>query len=213
MLCNLGVIERVPIPPPSIGSWPNDFVGHGPYVGPKDGGINGVVNQVNGGNMHASFFGDIGNGFSELGDLYADLFRDLDGDFGLLNLAAAETGIFAAAATIAAEGSRPLYTSAEAWASMTNAAKNFGTKLGIFGLGLVAIDIGAKGLNTSNGLDATFGVIGLIGPIGAAVSGVYFVGNLLTVGITGRSIGEHADDYLWVPNPSGLGVFPVAKIR
>lgn len=41
---------------------------------------------------------------------------------------------------------------------------------------------------------------------------VYFVADLLTMGITGKGISDHIDSYIWTPNPTGIGFIPVTKI-
>lgn len=85
---------------------------------------------------------------------------------------------------------KPRYTGPKAWTKQVKAGTKFGRVLGGVGLGLTAYDIYDGGLNTSNSLDAAFGVIAFI-PGGAIISGAYFVTNLITIGITGQSIGEH----------------------
>ncbi|MCB9236345.1 MAG: hypothetical protein M9954_13780 [Cyclobacteriaceae bacterium] len=70
-------------------------------------------------------------------------------------------------------------------------AKAFGNTLGAAGLAVTGYQIYDQGLNTSNTLDAAFGAVAFIPGFGWAVSGTYFVSNLVTIGITGQSIGEH----------------------
>lgn len=60
-----------------------------------------------------------------------------------------------------------------------------------------------NGVNSSNTLDAFFGGVSFAGPWGAAIGGVYFVGNLITVGVTGKTIGQHVDDNFYIL-PSGM---------
>ncbi|MCG8310834.1 MAG: hypothetical protein MI975_25825, partial [Cytophagales bacterium] len=132
-------------------------------------------------------------------------------DFNWLNLTAAEVTIWGGATTIAVRGPKPTYTGPGDWAKQVKAGTRFGRALGGIGLGLTLIDMGTNGINMSNSLDATFGVVGFFGPIGAGIAGVYFIGNTLTYGITGQTIGEHIDNYYWVPNPGGIGFIPVGK--
>jgi len=70
-------------------------------------------------------------------------------------------------------------------------AKSFGTKLGVVGLAISGYDIYDKGLNTSRTIDVVMGGVAFIPVFGWAVSGTYFVGNLITIGVTGQSIGDH----------------------
>lgn len=71
------------------------------------------------------------------------------------------------------------------------ASKSLGTKLGVAGLAITGYDIYDKGLNTSRTIDVVMGGVAFIPMFGWAVSGTYFVGNLITIGITGQSIGDH----------------------
>ena len=132
-------------------------------------------------------------------------------EFNWLNLAAAEVTIWGGATSIAVSGPKPTYTGSGDWARQVKAGTKFGRGLGVLGLAITGTDMLVNGVNTSNSLDATMGVVAFFGPIGAGVSGAYFVGNLITVGITGQSIGEHIDNYYWVPNPGGIGFIPVGK--
>gem|GEM_PF-3298282 len=70
-------------------------------------------------------------------------------------------------------------------------AKSFGTKLGIVGLAVSGYNIYDKGLNTSRTLDLVMGGVAFIPVVGWGISGAYFVGNLITIGVTGQSIGDH----------------------
>lgn len=70
-------------------------------------------------------------------------------------------------------------------------AKSFGTKLGVVGLAISGYDIYDQGLNTSRTLDVVMGGVAFIPVVGWGISGAYFVGNLLTIGFTGQSIGDH----------------------
>jgi hypothetical protein len=77
--------------------------------------------------------------------------------------------------------------------------------------GVLNYDMYQNGVNTSNSLDAFFGGVSFAGPWGAAIGGTYFVGNLLTVGITGKTIGQHVDDNFYVV-PVGLPNTPFILI-
>jgi len=70
-------------------------------------------------------------------------------------------------------------------------AKSFGTKLGLVGVGISLVDIGSNGINTSRTLDVVMGGVAFIPVIGWGISGTYFISNLVTIGITGQSIGDH----------------------
>jgi RHS repeat-associated protein len=122
-----------------------------------------------------------------------------------LNVAAAEVAIWAGAATISVNGAKPLYTGSGDWAKQVNAGTKFGNALGWAGLGLTVIDMRVNGVNTSNSLDAYFGVVSLGGgPIGAGIGGVYFGANLITIGITGKTIGQHIDENFYIIPTGGL---------
>lgn len=67
-----------------------------------------------------------------------------------------------------------------------------------------------NGVNTSNSLDAAFGVVSFIGSVGAAVGGIYFGANLITTGITGKTIGQHIDEnFIFVPTGTGFVPVPI----
>lgn len=57
--------------------------------------------------------------------------------------------------------------------------------------------------NASNTLDAAFGVISFAGVPGAIIGGVYFGANLITEGVTGKTIGQHVDDNFYII-PTGM---------
>lgn len=128
-----------------------------------------------------------------------------------MNVAAAEVTIWGGATTIAVEGPKPKYTGPKEWANQKAAGAKFGKVLGYAGLALTAYDMYQNGVNTSNSLDAFFGGVSFAGPWGAAIGGTYFVGNLLTVGITGKTIGQHVDDNFYVV-PVGLPNTPFILI-
>jgi hypothetical protein len=69
-----------------------------------------------------------------------------------------------------------------------------------------------NGVNTSNTLDATFGVVSFLGLPGAIIGGVYFGANMITTFTTGKTIGQHVDDNFYViPSgvmPGGLLIIP-----
>jgi hypothetical protein len=102
--------------------------------------------------------------------------------------------IFGIATTIAINGSKPLYTSAANWAGQVKAGTKFGNALGAAGLLMTGADMVTNGVNTSNTLDATFGVVSFLGVPGAVIGGAYFGANILTLGITGQDIGQHIDN-------------------
>lgn len=123
-------------------------------------------------------------------------------DFPWLKVAAANLGIWSGATDITLNGPKPKYTGTKEWTSQKASGAKFGKVLGYAGLALTAYDMYQNGVNTSNSIDAFFGGVAFAG-WGAAASGVYFVGNLLTVGITGKTIGQHIDDNFYVV-PVGL---------
>ena len=69
--------------------------------------------------------------------------------------------------------------------------KSFGTKLGVVGLAISGYDVYDQGINTSRGLDLVMMGVAFIPVVGWGISAGYFVGNLLTIGITGQSIGDY----------------------
>lgn len=73
-------------------------------------------------------------------------------------------------------------------------AKSLSTKLGITGLAVTGYDIYDQGLNTSRSLDVIMGGVAFIPGVGWVASGTYFIGNLITIGITGQSIGDHIQE-------------------
>jgi hypothetical protein len=120
-------------------------------------------------------------------------------DFPWLNVAAAEFTIWGGATTISVNGPKPMYTGSGDWAKQVKAGTKFGYALGWAGLGLTVIDMRVNGVNTSNSLDAFFGVVSLGGgPVGAGIGGVYFGANLITTGVTGKKIGQHVDDNFYI---------------
>lgn len=130
--------------------------------------------------------------------------------FNWLNLAASEFTIWGGATSIAVHGPKPTYTVPGVWAKQVKAGTKFGNRIAGVGLAITAYDMYSNGINTSNSLDATMGVVTFFAPVGAAISSAYFVGNIVTYGITGQTIGEHIDNYYWVP-VVGMGFIPVGK--
>ncbi|GEM_PF-2724132 len=133
------------------------------------------------------------------------------GGFDWLNLAAAEATIWGGATSIAVKGARPVYTTVKAWADQVKSGTRFGNRLGYLGLALTATDVAINGFNTSNTLDGFFGAVSFAGVPGAAIGGTYFIGNLITHGITGKTIGQHVDENYYIV-PSGLSHNPVFLI-
>jgi len=129
-------------------------------------------------------------------------------DFGYLNFIAAQFTIWGSTAAIAANNARPLYTGVKEWANTVKGAKGLGVKLGVVGLFITGTDILFNGPNTSNKLDAGAGLISIFGA--PLVGGLYFVGNIATYIKTGQTIGEHIDNYYWIPTPGG-GYIPISK--
>ena len=70
-------------------------------------------------------------------------------------------------------------------------ARSFSTKLAVAGLAITSYDIYDQGLNTSRSLDLIMGGVAFITVFGWGISATYFVSNLVTIGITGQSIGDH----------------------
>lgn len=106
--------------------------------------------------------------------------------------------IFGIGTTIAIEGPKPTYVGPKTWANQIKAGTKFGNYLWYTGLLITAVDMKVNGINTSNTLDATFGVVSFAGVPGAIIGGVYFGANLITTGITGKTIGQHVDDNFYV---------------
>ena len=134
-------------------------------------------------------------------------------DFNALNVVAANVTIWSAATSIAIHGPKPRYTGVGDWSKQVNSGAKFGRFLGGAGLILTAVDMRTNGVNTSNSLDAAFGVISFMGAPGAAIGGTYFGANMITVGITGQTIGEHVDNHHWVIAPVGMTptLIPIRK--
>jgi hypothetical protein len=74
-----------------------------------------------------------------------------------------------------------------------------GTTLGLVGLGLTGADIIQNGLNWSNGTDAVMGLVAFIPVVGWAISGAYFLTNMIVQYETGESIGQHIGDAIGHP--------------
>ena len=74
--------------------------------------------------------------------------------------------------------------------------KVIGNAFGAVGGVLTLGDIAFNGLNWSNGLDAAFGAAAFIPGVGWAISGAYFVTNLGTTLVTGKTIGVHIEESL-----------------
>jgi RHS repeat-associated protein len=111
-----------------------------------------------------------------------------------MNVAGAILNIYGGGTTIAVEGSKPRYVGPKEWAKQKASGVKFGKFLGYAGIALSVYDMYDKGVNTNNSLDAFFGTVSFAGPWGAAIGGVYFAGNLITLGVTGNTIGEHIDN-------------------
>jgi hypothetical protein len=124
-----------------------------------------------------------------------------------LGTAAGVANIFGIGTTISVNGSRPMYTGPKEWAGQVKAGAKFGRRLGYLGVGLSVADMVINKPNTSNTLDATFGVVSFAGVPGAIIGGVYFGANLITEGITGKTIGQHVDDNFYII-PSGMPMSP-----
>jgi hypothetical protein len=119
--------------------------------------------------------------------------------------------IFGIGTTLAIEGPKPTYVGPKEWASRVTTGAKFGNRLGAAGLVLTGADMMVNGVNTSNSMDAYFGTVSFGGPIGAAIGGTYFVGNLLTLGVTGQTIGQHVDNNFYTI-PTGLPGVPIMFI-
>ena len=144
--------------------------------------------------------------------------KSYSNNFGFLNYLSAQALIWGAATEISVSGPRPIYTGAGDWMKMKVSGKLFAKRLSYLGAAITLYDIwnDSKGngvnISTSNGLDLFFTGLSLTG-VGAIPSGVYFGINILTLGITGKDIGEHIDSYYWIPNPNclGCGFVPIGK--
>jgi RHS repeat-associated protein len=74
--------------------------------------------------------------------------------------------------------------------------KGAGKVLGVAGLFFTGADMIQNGVNTSNTMDATFGVFSFVPGVGWVVGGAYFIGNAVSTGLTGKNIGQHVDDFV-----------------
>lgn len=75
--------------------------------------------------------------------------------------------------------------------------KGVGIGMGLFSLGVTGIDIVNTGqLKASNILDASITCIGFIPGYGWIAGAVYFGADIVTKGLTGKSIGNHLDEYI-----------------
>jgi hypothetical protein len=127
------------------------------------------------------------------------------------DVATAELTIWGAAFTIAEHNSKPLYQGAKSWAAEAKLAGKVGNKLGALGLVITGADMITNGVNTSNTLEATFGVVSFLGLPGAIIGGVYFGANIVTVFTTGKSIGQHIDNNFYIL-PGIVGGPPIMLI-
>jgi hypothetical protein len=118
---------------------------------------------------------------------------------------------FGSATTIAINGSRSVYDGPKEWLNKVKLGAKFSNALGSIGLMFTAYSIYKDGFTTSNNLDAFFGIVSFGGPIGAGIAGIYFGANLITIGVTGESIGEHVDNNFYIV-PAGLPGLPFLAI-
>jgi len=120
--------------------------------------------------------------------------------------------IFGIGTDISITGPKPVNLAKADWASQVKAGMKFSRGLNTAGLALTAIDIGVNGPNASNSMDSYFGVVAFGGPAGAAVGGAYFVGNVITTGITGKTIGQHVEANFYIIPMGALPGPPVMLI-
>jgi hypothetical protein len=76
------------------------------------------------------------------------------------------------------------------------AATDAGKRFAIAGLFINAADMYANGNYVSNGLNMTMTVVGFVPGVGWMISGAYFVADMTTLVATGKSIGDHAQDWV-----------------
>jgi hypothetical protein len=76
------------------------------------------------------------------------------------------------------------------------AARIAGKTVGVLGLTATSADMYVNGINLSNSLDMTFGVVGFLPGAGWIVSLSYFVVNTTVEWSTGKDIGEHITDFV-----------------
>jgi RHS repeat-associated protein len=92
---------------------------------------------------------------------------------------------------------KPMYYGPKEWQTLQASGKAFTRGLGIIGLVVTGADIAtSKQLKSSHILDATFGLIGFVPGGGSIIAGTYFLANTITILSTGKSIGDHLDNYL-----------------
>lgn len=72
------------------------------------------------------------------------------------------------------------------------AVESAGKRLGALGVAFSAYQIYNGGVNMSNGLDLAMSAVAFVPVFGWAVSGTYFIGNLIYQGATGETLGEWA---------------------
>jgi len=85
-----------------------------------------------------------------------------------------------------------------------------GRILGGFAVGLTIVDMTQHGVNWSNGTDLVFGLVAFIPVAGWAISGTYFLSNIIVHGVTGKSIGDHLGDVYNSPGAqSAINNWPI----
>lgn len=118
-------------------------------------------------------------------------------------------GIFAVGFTN--PGPKPTYMGPNDFKNAAKLSKGIGLGLSVIGAGFAVADaVDKKTFGTT--VDAVFAGVGLIPGAGTVIGGIYFGADLITMGITGRGISDHIDDYLWIPTAGGT-LIPAVKIR
>jgi hypothetical protein len=124
-----------------------------------------------------------------------------------LDLAASELSIWAEATGAAIGNSKPIYTGAQEWARQVGIGNVFAKALGNLGLLITAADANIKGgPDSSNVLDAAFGTASTYGGSYGRIAGTtYFVINIVTKGVSGKTVGEHLEEHFYI---IPTGAFP-----
>ncbi|NOS92062.1 MAG: hypothetical protein HOP30_09080, partial [Cyclobacteriaceae bacterium] len=101
------------------------------------------------------------------------------------------------ATDLSLSGAKPLYTGPQAWANLKATGRTVTRYLGIVGLVVTIYDVKtAPKVSSAHILDGAFGVIGFIPGAGSIIAAGYFISNTITIMTTGKSIGQHLDDFI-----------------
>jgi hypothetical protein len=75
-------------------------------------------------------------------------------------------------------------------------AKLAGHGFAALGLFVNAYDMGVNGINVSNSMDMLMIGVGFIPAVGWAISGTYFVADMITLGVSGQSISQNTQNWV-----------------